>query len=147
MNTALYPSSKGRSVYRFHILAPLRERPLEAMGGGIGILRGLWSICWPQYVHNNPVQEFLISLMPISAFGWIVFLSAAAQLRLSYLRPSLYWWRVVPVIVQLVTIGVILTGYLFYNFRDVATAFYIAMWLGQVWIWGDFKYARKYIDA
>lgn len=134
-------------MYHFRILAPLRARPLEAMGGGVGILRGVWAICWPHSVHDEPVQTFILSLMSISAFGWLVLLSGLAQFVMAYFRESRYWWRVVPVLVQLFTIGIILTGYLFYDFRDVATAFYISMWIAQVWIWGDFEYARKYIDA
>lgn len=135
-------------MYRYRILAPLRNRPLEAAGGLVAIMRGLWSVIFPYSVHDYPVDRFISDLVPIWVFGLIVLASGVWQFRMAYVTYNnnglIRQW---PIYVQVVTIGVVLGGYFIYDFQNVATAFYLSMWWTQVWIWGDLHYARTQASA
>lgn len=139
-------------MYRYRLLAPLRRRPLEAAAGIISMLRGIWGVLWPTQVHDTPVSQYLINLGTVPVIGWLMSVQVVAvlvlasgiwQFRMAYVHASKHHLRCVPVFVQVVTIGIVLYGYLKYDHQDVATAFYLGMWLSQVWIWGDLHYARR----
>ena len=131
-------------MYRYSFLAQARKRPLEAMGGGVATLRGLWAVIWPSGAHDGFTYLYFTDPDIVRLYGIVVMLAGLMQFSLIRFDRQIYTWRMIPVVIQLFTIGIILTGYIRYDLGDVATAFYIAMWITQVWIWGDFQHARKY---
>lgn len=122
----------------WQIIEEFPTHPLEVLGAFSSFWRGIWLVTFAGRVHNSPVAAFIEALMPMPAWGLLLMVMGAMQLRgLQIERDDPAASLLMRWVASLVIGGlsfVMLVGYGAHEIDSIAIPLYLTMFTKQVWI-------------